>query len=116
MKMIIAVIRPDRLEPVQNELRKVLDEDDSYRLTVQAVEGHGAQQGEVEYFRGTAVRPRLIPKLQITIALNDAYVEPAIAAIIAGARTGRVGDGKIFIVPLDQVIRIRTGDRGGSAI
>lgn len=116
MKMIIAVIRPDRLEAVQAELRKVLDEQDNYRLTAQPVEGHGAQQGELEYFRGQPVRPRLIPKIQVTIAVNDAYVEPAVGAVIAGARTGRVGDGKIFVLPLEDVIRIRTGDRGGRAV
>lgn len=77
--------------------------------------GAGSAQKTADSYGKIAVGGA-IPKLQITIALNDAYVEPAIAAIIAGARTGRVGDGKIFIVPLDQVIRIRTGDRGGSAI
>lgn len=116
MKLIIAIIRPERLEPVQTELRKVLDENDNYRLTVQAVEGHGAQQGELEYFRGQAVRPRLIPKLQLTIAVNDNYAQPAIDAILRGARTGNVGDGKIFVMPLDDCIRIRTGERGGDAI
>lgn len=116
MKMIIAIIRPDRLEAVQTELRKVLDENDNYRLTAQAVEGHGAQQGEVEFVRGQAVRPRLIPKLQVTIAVNDAYAQPAIDAIVKAARTGRVGDGKIFVLPLEECVRIRTGERGGGAI
>ena len=116
MKMIIAIIRPDRLEAVQDELRAILDEHDNYRLTVHAVEGHGAQRGEVEYFRGSQVRPRLIPKLQVTLAVNDQYAEPAIAAIIRGARTGSVGDGKIFVLPLEMCVRIRTGERGGSAV
>lgn len=119
MKMIVAIVRPERLEAVQSELRKVLDENDNYRLTAHPVEGHGAQQGEVEFFRGQAVRPRLIPKIQITIALNDQYVEPAVEAIIRGARSGtegKIGDGKIFVLPLAEVIRIRTGQRGGSAI
>ena len=116
MKLIVAIIRPERLEAVQAELRKILDENDNYRLTVQPVEGHGAQQGEVEYFRGQAVRPRLIPKLQVTIGVNDAYVQPAINAILAGARTGAVGDGKIFILPLESCIRIRTGETGNGAI
>ncbi len=116
MKLIIAIIRPERLEAVQTELRKVLDENDNYRLTVQAVEGHGAQQGEVQYFRGQAIRPRLIPKLQITLGLNDDYVTRAVDAICAGARSGSVGDGKIFVMPLEDCIRIRTGERGGKAI
>jgi nitrogen regulatory protein P-II 2 len=116
MKLIIAIIRPDRLEAVQLALRKVLDENDTYRLTVQQVEGHGAQQGEVEFVRGQPVRPRLIPKLQVTIGLNDDYVERAIAALLDGARTGSVGDGKIFVLPLQECIRIRTGERGGEAI
>ncbi len=116
MKMIIAVIRPERLEPVQDELRTILDEHDNYRLTVHTVEGHGAQRGEVEFFRGSPVRPRLIPKLQITLAVNDQYVTPAVDAIIRGARTGGVGDGKVFVLPMDECIRIRTGERGGNAI
>jgi nitrogen regulatory protein P-II 1 len=116
MKLIIAIIRPERLEAVQQELQRVLDENDTYRLSVKNVEGHGAQHGEVEYFRGQRVRPRLVPKLEITIGVNDAYVEPAIGAIIKGARTGEVGDGKIFVMPLEDCVRIRTGERGGEAI
>ncbi len=120
MKLVIAIIRPERLEAVQTALQEVLDEQDKYRVTVHPVEGHGAQQGEVEYFRGQPVRPRLVPKVQVTIGLNDKYVEPAIQAILKGARSnagqGAVGDGKIFVVPLEECIRIRTGERGSSAI
>ncbi|MCC7070367.1 MAG: P-II family nitrogen regulator [Deltaproteobacteria bacterium] len=119
MKLIIAVIRPERLEAVQEELQKVLDEDDNYRITVDAVEGHGAQHGEVELFRGQAVRPRMIPKTRIMVGVNDKYVEPTVQAILRAARTesgGAVGDGKIFVTPLDECIRIRTGERGGGAI
>ncbi len=120
MKMIIAIIRPERLESVQAELQKVLDEEDRYRITVDTVEGHGAQQGEVEWFRGQRVRPGLVQRTRIMIAVNDKYTEPAIGAIIAGAKSGdeasSVGDGKIFVVPLEECIRIRTGERGGPAI
>ena len=118
MKLVIAVIRPERLEAVQSALQTALDEADHYRLTVQTVDGHGRQEGEVEYFRGQPVLRRLIQRTQITIAVNDPYVEPAIEAILAGARTegGTVGDGKVFVVPLEECVRIRTGERGPKAI
>jgi nitrogen regulatory protein P-II 2 len=119
MKLIVAIVRPERLEAIQSALQAVLDEQDKYRITVQPVEGHGAQEGEVELFRGQMIRPRMVAKVQITIGLNDRYVEPAVQAIIKGARTepsGSVGDGKIFVVPLEDCIRIRTGERGSSAI
>jgi nitrogen regulatory protein P-II 1 len=119
MKLVIAVIRPERLEAVQQELQTVLDEEDNYRLTVDAVEGHGAQHGEVELFRGQRIRPRLVPKTRVTIGVNDAYLDRTIEAIQRGARTeadGAVGDGKIFVLPLEDCIRIRTGERGSHAI
>jgi nitrogen regulatory protein P-II 1 len=118
MKLIIAIIRPERLEAVQEALQAALDEGDNYRLTAQTVDGHGRQEGELEYFRGQQVRQRTVQKTQVTIGVNDAYVEPAIAAILKGARTdgGAIGDGKIFVLPLEECVRIRTGERGGGAI
>jgi nitrogen regulatory protein P-II 2 len=119
MKMIIAIIRPERLETVEEALKGVLDEGDHYRITVDTVEGHGRQEGEAEFFRGQRVSSGKVQKTRITVSVNDAYVEKAIDAILQGARSeggGAVGDGKIFVVPLEQVIRIRTGERGGSAI
>lgn len=118
MKLIIAIIRPERLDAVQTALQATLDEGDHYRLTVQSVDGHGRQAGELEYFRGQAVRQRLVQKTQLTIGVNDAYVEPTVQAIVQAARTGdgEIGDGKIFVVPLEECIRIRTAERGGSAI
>lgn len=116
MKLVTAIIRPERLESVQNQLRTVLDEDDNYRMTVTPVRGHGAQRGEMEYVRGQAVQPPMVERVQVTIAVNDSYVEPAVQAILKGARTGNVGDGKIFVQSLDDCIKIRTGERGGEAI
>lgn len=119
MKMIIAIIRPERLEAVQETLAAVLDEGDNFRITTDTVEGRGRQEGEVELFRGQEVHVRTVQKTRITVCVNDEYVEKAIAAIQQGARTqpsGAVGDGKIFVVPLDEVVRIRTGERGGAAI
>jgi nitrogen regulatory protein P-II 1 len=119
MKLIIAIIRPERLEAVQKELQAVLDEQDHYRITVETVEGHGRHEGEVEVFRGQTIRPRLVEKFKITLGVNDPYCEPAVQAILRGARSsaeGNVGDGKIFILPLEDCVRIRTGERGGKAI
>jgi nitrogen regulatory protein P-II 1 len=118
MKLIIAIIRPEKLQDVEDALRGVLDEGGNFRLTVQPVEGHGRQLGEVEYFRGQVVRPRLVHRLQLMIGVNDPYVEPAMEAIVKGARAdgGQVGDGKIFVLPLEECVRIRTGERGSPAV
>ena len=116
MKLITAIIRPERLEAVQQQLQGVLDEEDHYRLTVETVEGHGRQEGEVEVYRGQRLRANLVEKLKLTLAVNDAYTDKAVDAILRGARTGQVGDGKVFISPLDDCVRIRTGERGHSAI
>jgi nitrogen regulatory protein P-II 1 len=118
MKLVIAIIRPEKLDAVQAALQGALDEGDHYRLTVQTVDGHGRQTGELEYFRGQPVRQRLAHKTQLMIAVNDQYVEPTIQAILSAARTdgGEIGDGKIFVVPLEECVRIRTGERGGKAI
>ena len=119
MKLVIAIIRPERLDAVQEALRAVLDEDDNYRVTIDTVQGHGRQHGEVEYLRGQPVQPRLVQKVRVMVAVNDPYVDRTIDAIIKGARTtgaGAVGDGKIMVMPLEDVIRIRTGERGPKAI
>ena len=116
MKMITALIRPERLDAVEAALAKVLDEGDNYRITVDTVEGRGKASGEVEYVRGRAVKVRKVQKTRIMLAVNDSYVERTISAIIESASEGEVGDGKIFVTPLEEVIRIRTGDRGEKAI
>jgi nitrogen regulatory protein P-II 1 len=116
MKLITAIIRPERLEAVQQELQGVLDEGDHYRLTVEIVEGHGRQEGEVEIYRGQTLRASLVEKLKLSLGVNEAYVDKAVEAIVRGARTGQVGDGKIFVSPLEDCVRIRTGERGASAI
>lgn len=115
MKMIVAIIRPDKLEPVQ----EALNAHDIYLMTVTDVRGCGRQRGHTEVYRGTEFQPRLLPKLKLEIAVNDAFVEPAVEAIVQAARTpetGQVGDGKIFVLQLEDCVRIRTGERGGEAI
>jgi nitrogen regulatory protein P-II 1 len=113
MKLIIAIIQPDKLD----EVHQALIAAEIFRITVSRVTGHG-QQEDSELYRGEEVAPSLIPKVRLEIAVNDAFVEPTVSAILEAARHGRgtIGDGKIFVMPLEEVIRIRTGERGGSAI
>jgi nitrogen regulatory protein P-II 1 len=112
MKIIIAVIKPDRLEAVKQELYKV----DVNLITVSEVLGHGRQMGVTEVYRGVKEMGNLLRKIQLFIAVNDTFVEPTIKAIIKGGKTGEIGDGKIFVLPLEECIRIRTEERGGTAI
>ena len=112
MKMIIAIIKPDRLEAVKQELYKA----EVNLITVTEVLGHGRQMGITEVYRGVKEMGNLLRKVQIVIAVNDDFVEPTIKAIVKGGQTGEIGDGKIFVLPLDDCIRIRTEERGGKAI
>ena len=113
MKLIVAIIQPDKLDEVHQSLINA----EIFRITVSRVTGHG-QQEDQEIYRGSEVVPGLIPKVRLEIAVNDAFVEPTIDAIMSAARheDGAIGDGKIFVMPLEEVIRIRTGERGGTAI
>lgn len=112
MKLVIAIIKPDRLEAIKQELYKA----DVNLITVNEVLGHGRQMGVTEVYRGVKEMGNLLRKIRLEIAVNDNYVEPTINAIIAGGKTGETGDGKIFVLPLDDCVRIRTGERGGEAI
>ena len=116
MKLITAIIRETQLEAVHEQLIKNQIE----RITVSKVSGHGRQLKE-EIYRGNKVKPSLIPKIKIEIAVNEQFVDITVDSIIKAARSndgedGAVGDGKIFITNLEDCIRIRTGERGGSAI
>lgn len=115
MKLIIAIIQPSKLEDVKAALSKV----EVVRLTIMDVQGFGRQKGQTEVFRGREITVNLLRKVQLQIAVNDNFVEPTINAIIEGGRTGddgSIGDGKIFVLPLEDCIRIRTGERGPEAI
>lgn len=114
MKLITAIIREAKLDKVREELIKA----EITRITVSRVSGHGQQRIE-EMYRGQKIIPDLIPKIKIEIAVNDEFVDITVETILKSARTngvGSVGDGKIFITPLEECIRIRTGAKGGSAI
>ena len=112
MKLIIAIIQPGKLEDVKAELYNA----EVNLITVSEVLGHGRQKGVTEIYRGAREMGNLLRKVRIEIAVNDNFVEPTVKAIVKGAKTGETGDGKIFILPLDQTIRIRTEERGTVAI
>ncbi len=112
MKLVVAVIRPDRLSSVLEELFRA----NVAGLTISRVQGHGGETERVETYRGTTVKMELSEKIRLEIGVSDHFVEPTVDAILAGARTGDVGDGKIFVLPVDRVIRIRTGEEDRAAV
>jgi nitrogen regulatory protein P-II 1 len=112
MKYIIAIIQPDRLD----EVLKRLTEKEIHLVTVSNVVGRGRQKGIAEVYRSHKEQGSLLKKVKLEIAVNEAYVKPTVDAIIEGAQSGNIGDGKIFILDLPECIRIRTGERGGEAI
>lgn len=112
MKLIIAIIQPHQLPAV----KKALYDAQVYKITVTNALGCGEEKGYQETFRGVGHEVTLLKKVRLEIAVNEDFVEPTIDAIIKGARTNNVGDGKIFILDLPECIRIRTGERGSRAI
>jgi nitrogen regulatory protein P-II 1 len=112
MKLITCIIRPDRLP----EVREALFRAGVTGLTITRVSGHGGERGLVETYRATAVSMEFRDKIKLEMACSEPYVQPTINAIVAAARTGEVGDGKIFVLPVLQVYRIRTGERDDSAL
>ncbi len=112
MKMIVAIIQPHRLE----EVKEALYEADVNLITVSEVLGHGRQKGVTEIYRGVKESGNLLRKIRLEIAINDNFLEPTLKAIIKGAKTGELGDGKIFVYELTDCIRIRTEESGAIAI
>ena len=112
MKMLIAIIKPFKLD----EVREGLSEIGVQGITVTEVKGFGRQKGHTELYRGAEYVVDFLPKVKIEIALDDALVDQAIDAITKSAATGKIGDGKIFVMPLEQAIRIRTGETGPEAL
>lgn len=112
MKLIIAYIQPERLTAV----KQALYEREVFKISVTNALGCGRQKGYHESYRGTAIEVNLLKKVRLEIAVNEDFVKPTVDAIIKGARTGKIGDGKIFILDLVECIRIRTGETGSVAI
>jgi nitrogen regulatory protein P-II 1 len=112
MKLIIAIIKPFKLDEVKEALSKAGVEG----LTVTEVKGFGRQKGHTEIYRGSEYTVDFLPKVKIEVAVTDELLKPAVAAITTAAKTGKIGDGKIFVVSLEDVIRIRTDEHGSSAV
>ena len=112
MKLIIAYIQPEKL----NDVKQALFEAEVHKMSVTNALGCGQQKGYTESYRGVMTEVNLLKKVRLEIAVNEDFVQPAVDAIIEGARTGEIGDGKIFIIELSECIRIRTGETGNEAI
>ena len=112
MKLVVAILRKERLPNVLEALYKA----DVQGLTISRVQGHGGETEQVETYRGTTVKMELSEKIRIEIGVSDHFVEPTVQAILQSARTGSVGDGKVFVLPVERVYRIRTGEHDEAAV
>ena len=112
MKLITAVVKPFRLDEVKTALQEL----GIMGLTVTEASGYGRQRGHTEVYRGAEYQVDLVPKVRIEVVVEDADLDPAMDAIVRAARTGKIGDGKVWAVPVDTVVRVRTGEHGPSAI
>jgi nitrogen regulatory protein P-II 1 len=112
MKLVVAVIKPFKLDDVKAALEGV----GIQGLTVSEARGFGRQRGHTEVYRGAEYRVELLPKARVEVLVDDEVAEDAVKAIVDGARTGSIGDGKIWVLNVDQAVRIRTGERGADAV
>ncbi len=112
MKLITAIIRPEKL----NDVLEALFTAEIHGLTISRAQGHGGETEAVETYRGTTVKMELVEKVRIDIGVSESFVEPTISVLTRAARTGEVGDGKIFVVPVERVVRIRTGEEDQAAV
>ncbi len=112
MKLVTAIVRPEKA----NDVLEALYRADVRGISISRVQGHGGELDSVETYRGTRVKMMLSDKVRFEIAVSEPFVEPTINALCEGARTGEVGDGKIFVVPLERVVRIRTGETDDLAV
>jgi nitrogen regulatory protein PII len=112
VKLVIGIVRPEKA----NDVLEALYRAEIRGLSISRVQGHGGELDRVETYRGTTVKMGLADKVRFEIAVSEPFVEPTIAALCKGGQTGEVGDGKIFVVPLDRVIRIRTGETDHGAV
>jgi nitrogen regulatory protein PII len=107
MKLIKAIVRPNKVDDIKDALGKV----NISGMTVTEVRGHGRQKGHTAIYRGKEYNVSLLPKMEVEVVVNDDLVEPAIQAIMGAARTGEIGDGRVFVIPVEHGYNIRTGER-----
>jgi nitrogen regulatory protein P-II 1 len=112
VKLVVAIVRSERLPEVLQALFRA----EVRGLTISRVQGHGGETERVETYRGTTVKMELTEKVRLEIGVSDHFVEPTVGAILAAARTGEVGDGKVFVLPVERVYRIRTGEEDQAAV
>ncbi|MFD5632196.1 MULTISPECIES: P-II family nitrogen regulator [unclassified Streptomyces] len=112
MKLITAIVKPHRLDEVKTALQEL----GVHGMTVTEASGYGRQRGHTEVYRGAEYQVDLVPKVRIEVVVDDADADAAIDAVVEAARTGKIGDGKVWAVPVDAVVRVRTGERGPDAL
>ena len=112
MKLVVAIVKPFKLDEVKEALREI----DVHGLTTTDVEGFGRQRGHTEVYRGAEYQVDFVPKVKVEVLVDDDRVDEVVEAVMKAARTGKIGDGKIWVVPVEQVIRIRTGEMGPDAL
>ncbi len=112
MKLVVAIVRSERLGSVLEELFKA----EVQGVSISRIQGHGGERDQVETYRGTTVKMELSEKIRLEIGVSNHFVEPTVNAIMKGARTGEVGDGKIFVLPVEKIYRIRTGEEDQAAV
>ena len=112
MKLITAIVKPYRLDEVKTALQEI----GVHGLTATEASGYGRQRGHTEVYRGAEYQVDLVPKVRIEVVVDDADADPVIDAIVKAARTGKIGDGKVWVSPVDSIVRVRTGERDGDAL
>ena len=112
MKLVIAVIKPFKLDDVKDRLKSL----GGNGLTLTEVQGFGRQRGHTEVYRGAEYEVDFVPKLRIEIVVDDAQVDEVVNGIVESARTDKIGDGKVWVVPVESLVRVRTGERGSDAL
>jgi nitrogen regulatory protein P-II 1 len=112
VKLVVAIVRPEKL----NDVLEALFDAEVRGLSLSRVQGHGGEMDRVETYRGTTVKMELSEKVRLEIGVSDHFVEPTVRAILSSARTGEVGDGKIFVLPVEKVFRIRSGEEDQAAV